>query len=65
MGTTPILEEYRKDVLKAAKELMYDEEVIHKVENARSFSEITRIMKTARESEDNNVKNTASSKESW
>jgi hypothetical protein len=39
---------YRHDAIKAAKELQYGKAVITQIKNAQSDSEITRIMKTAR-----------------
>lgn len=43
---------YRDQAIKSAKQLMYGENVINKVKASQSIREITRIMKTARESED-------------
>lgn len=39
---------YRKDAIKAARDLRYGDEVIEKLKAAESDSEITRIMKDAR-----------------
>ena len=43
--------EYLKDALTAAKDLNYDEEVIYKLEHAKTIGEISRIMATARKGE--------------
>lgn len=43
---------YRDRAIKSAKQLMYGENIINKVKASQSIREITRIMKTARESED-------------
>lgn len=43
------LKEYRRYAVKAAKELMYDEEYIHQIKKAGSESEIARILHTAAE----------------
>ena len=39
---------YRKDALKAAKDLGYGEEVIQQIKNAKTDDEISRIMASAR-----------------
>lgn len=39
---------FRKQAIKAAKDLLYGEEVIKALKNAKTESEIDRIMKTAR-----------------
>lgn len=40
---------YKSKAIKAAKDLLYGEEVINRIENAKCDEEITRIMKTERE----------------
>lgn len=39
---------FKRDVIKAAKELFYPESVIQRLEAATSKNELTRIMKNAR-----------------
>lgn len=41
----------RYDAIRIAKELCYGKEVIEKIKVAKSESEITRILRTAREAE--------------
>jgi hypothetical protein len=43
--------EYQKDAITAAKDLNYGEEVIYKLEHAKTIGEISRIMTTARKGE--------------
>ena len=43
--------EYQKDAITAAKDLNYGEEVIYKLEHAKTIGEISRIMITARKGE--------------
>ena len=40
--------DYKKQALKAAKDFYYDDEIIHRIENAKSDNEVSRIMKEAR-----------------
>lgn len=40
--------EYKKDAITAANDLNYGEEVIYKLEHAKTIGEISRIMITAR-----------------
>lgn len=40
---------YRAEAIKAAKDLRYGDEVVRKIRKAKSSSEISRIMATARE----------------
>jgi hypothetical protein len=47
--------EYQKQAIKAAKELRYGDEVIYKIEQAKTVGEIVRVMVTARKGEDNDV----------
>lgn len=44
----PSEEEYKKQAIRAAKELKYSPGVIQKIERAKSDAEITRILKNAR-----------------
>ena len=39
---------YKEDAIQAAKELMYDNKVIARLENAKTEADICRIMATAR-----------------
>lgn len=39
---------YQEDAIQAAKELMYDDKVIARLENAKTEADICRIMATAR-----------------
>lgn len=39
---------YKRGVLKTARELLYSESVINRLKNAKTESEISRIMATAR-----------------
>lgn len=40
--------EYKKETIKAAKELLYGSEIINKLENAKDDLELSRIMADAR-----------------
>lgn len=40
---------YKRQAIRTARDLFYPEEVIQKLKTAQSVSEISRIMKTARE----------------
>lgn len=41
---------YKAEAIKAAKDLRYGDEVVHKIRKAKSSCEISRIMATARKS---------------
>ena len=43
---------YKRTAIKTAKELFYPQSVISQLQSATTESEISRIMKTAREQED-------------
>ena len=43
------LRDYRRNAIKAARELMYDEKYINQIKRAKTESEIARIMHTAAE----------------
>lgn len=45
-------EKYKKDSIRAAKDLRYGKEVIDKLESAKTEAEVTNILKTARLSKD-------------
>ena len=45
-----ILEKERKEVLKIATQLLYPEEVVEKLKQAKTINELGRIMKSARRS---------------
>lgn len=45
---TDDLRQYRKEALKAARDLCYGEEVQRRIKNAKTSAEISRIMKSAR-----------------
>ena len=47
-GSSDTLEKERKEVIKAAKDLRYSDEIIDKLMKAKSVYELTRIMKSAR-----------------
>lgn len=40
--------DYKKQALKAARDFYYDDEIIHRIENAKNDNEVSRIMKEAR-----------------
>ena len=44
-----ILKDIKKHIIKAARDLVYSEDVIRQLEEADSVIELTRIMRTARE----------------
>lgn len=43
------LNNYRRHIIKIAKELYYNDSVIEQLKNAKTENEMTRIMTTARE----------------
>lgn len=55
-NTSPIMDDdevtYKKQALKAAKELYYGQTVIRKIKKAETDREITRIMVTARQAQE-------------
>ena len=48
MVTNTLFKTYQEDAIQAAKELMYDNKVIARLENAKTEADICRIMATAR-----------------
>ena len=48
MVTDTSFKTYKEDAIQAAKELMYDNKVIARLENAKTEADICRIMATAR-----------------
>ena len=48
MVTNTTFKTYQEDAIQAAKELMYDNKVIARLENAKTEADICRIMATAR-----------------
>ena len=48
MVTDTSFKTYKEDAIQAAKELMYDDKVIARLENAKTEADICRIMATAR-----------------
>lgn len=45
-------EKYKKDSIRAAKDLRYGEKVVYKLKAAKTEAEVTNILKTARLSKD-------------
>lgn len=50
-GATDDLKTCKRDSIKAAKQLLYGQEVINKINKAKTTTEIYRIMHTARKEE--------------
>ena len=48
MVTNTHYKTYKEDAIQAAKELMYDNKVIARLENAKTEADVCRIMATAR-----------------
>ena len=48
MVTDTSFKTYKEDAIQVAKELMYDDKVIARLENAKTEADICRIMATAR-----------------
>ena len=48
MVTDTSFKTYQEDAIQAAKELMYDDKVIARLENAKTEADVCRIMATAR-----------------